>query len=132
MHMSRILLSVMLCLLCAATIHAQIRPLRGAPPPQEELNPEPPPPPIVAPPSEPSGVDSFITGLLFLSIIAFMIVMFAVAARFWVRYSPTTDLEKLAMSDPWTRAYLEQQNADDDSTLTDPGVGSPNGARRKQ
>jgi hypothetical protein len=130
--MTRILLSVMLCMLCAGLAFGQLRSPRSEPPPAQELIPDPPPRPIVPPPAEPSGIDSFITGLLFISIVAFVIVMFAVAARFWVRYSPTTDLQKLAMSDPWTRAYLEQRDVDDDSTLTDPGAGKPNSVQRKQ
>ena len=130
--MTRILLSVMLCVLCAGTALGQLRSPRSEPLSPQELIADPPPSPIVPPPAESSGIDSFITGLLFISIIAFVIVMFAVAARFWVRYSPATDLQKLAMNDPWTRAYLEQRNTDDDSTLTDPGVASPNGSRRKQ
>jgi hypothetical protein len=130
--MTRILLSVMLGMLCVSPIHAQGRRFRSEAPAPVEVEPEAPPPPVVAPPPEPSGVDSFITTLLMLSIVAFVIVAFGLAARFWVRYSPATDVQKLAMSDPWTRAYLEQRNSDDDSTLTDPGVGSPNGSRRKQ
>jgi hypothetical protein len=130
--MSRILLSLMLCVLCVGTALGQLRSPRSEPPPPQELIPDPAPAPTDPAPAESSGIDSFITGLLVVSIVAFMVVMFAVAARFWVRYSPTTDLQKLAMSDPWIRAYLEQRDADDDSTLTDPGVAYPNGSRRNQ
>jgi hypothetical protein len=132
MLMTRFLLSLMLCVLCVGTALGQLRAPRSEPPPPQDLILDPSPAPIVPAPTESSGIDSFITGLLFISIVAFVIVMFAVAARFWVRYSPTTDLQKLAMSDPWTRAYLEQKDVDEDSTLTDPGVGSPNGSQRKQ
>jgi hypothetical protein len=115
--MTRILLSVILCLLCAGSALGQLKSPRAAPSPPQEFIPDPPPPPIVPPPAESSGIDFFVTGLLFVSVVAFVIVMFAVAARFWVRYSPTTDLQKLAMSDPWTRAYLEQKEDEDDNAL---------------
>jgi hypothetical protein len=130
--MTRFILSVMLCLLCVATLHGQSRYRRVEPPPVvEELTPEPPPQPIIAPPPESSGIDSFVTGLLVLSLLAFIVVAFGMAVRFWVRYSPVADVRQLAMNDPWTRAYLEQRNAEDDSTLTDPGVGITNGVRRE-
>ena len=129
--MTRNLLSVMLGLICVVPIYAQRGPLRSEAPVPIVVEPDAPPPPVPTPPSEPSSVDTFITTLLILSIVAFVIVAFGVAARFWVRYSPATDVQKLAMNDPWTRAYLEQRNAEEDSTLTDPGIASPNGAGRK-
>jgi hypothetical protein len=132
MHMTRILLSVMLGVLCVGTLHGQFRSLPSNAPSPQEQEPDAPPPPVAPPPAETSGIDSFITGLLMIALVAFVVVMFGVAARFWVRYSPITDVQKLAMSDPWTRAYLEQRNANDDSTLTDPGAGKPNSAHLKQ
>jgi hypothetical protein len=113
--MTRMLLSVMLGLLCVGTLHAQIRYVPSNAPAPQVVEPDPPPPPITPPPAESSGIDSFITGLLLIALLAFVIVMFGVAARFWVRYSPIADVQKLAMSDPWTRAYLESRNTDDDA-----------------
>jgi hypothetical protein len=64
-----------------------------------------------------------------LVIIAVVVVSIAVALQVTVRLlsraSGSTDPEKLAMKDPWVRAQLARQKADESGASTDPTTNVP-------
>ena len=41
-------------------------------------------------------------------VVGSLVLVLSVTARFYVRWSATTDPEKLALSDPWVRAHLDR------------------------